>query len=367
MKNNIRKAVESLFKYYYPLNEAFESSTIKTFFNKAKELLQDEPSHLIIGIWWGGYYNYRWLHSMEDFKNCASDLGLGNFKDEYLWKGKEKYQNESGIYTQNEVVKNLGINGNLSYDNIKDGSLAAYCSKVPTAFLGIITVDNTGKDMVKQINFGLFIDPKKGLDFIKYINQHFEKKDSRNNNKVNSQNNFDFSLENAIKTNEDIQNYLKVSSKEQQELMKKIVNETQQGDKKYLADTDAWLDEKTFNYLKTEIYKVIKNEGNNKNNKQTKASLEQIKNIKLNDFTKVEAKNKLKIFRFNVIRLLCQPKEQTLTESNWYKRLNDNSKKYILNAYQLLHKDLKKLTDEDKESIKKQINNDWKNILTNKK
>ena len=39
MKNNIRKAVESLFKYYYPLNEAFESSTIKTFFNKAKELL----------------------------------------------------------------------------------------------------------------------------------------------------------------------------------------------------------------------------------------------------------------------------------------------------------------------------------------
>ena len=59
--------------------------------------------------------------------------------------------------------------------------------------------------------------------------------------------------------------------------------------------------------------------------------------------------------------------EDKLTKSSWYKRLNDDAKKYILNAYQILHKDLKELTDEDKSSIKKQINRDWKTIITNNK
>ena len=319
MENNIKYLIETLYKYYH-LNESFESITIKEFLNKIKKLLSNELQYHIIGIWWGGYYNYRWLHSIEDFKNISSDLGLANFKDEYLWEGQKKYQNETGIYTQDEIIKNLNIKNTLSYNNIKDGSLSAYCSKIPTAFLGVIEVNHDGKDIIKNIKFGLFINPKKGLDFIKYIKQHFEKKDLRKNNKIDKQNNF--SLENAIKTNKEIQTYFKISSNEQKELLKKIINEIQ-----------------------------IKN----------------FKNINLKVFTKTEAINQLKLFRYDIMKLLCQPKVQELNEHYWFKRLNDNAKKYILNVYNLLHKDLKKLTDDDKRNIKKQMDIDWKNIITNLK
>lgn len=373
MKNNIRKLVESLFKDYYPLHESFKSSTIQTFFNKIKEELsnKNEKDVMLIGYWMNGSYGVSGIHEINDFKFIAKEFGLGNFKDEYLWKGNEKYQNESGVYTHDEIMKNLGISSNkmpyIFTEKTNIYSIAACCAKVPTVLLGLVTQDNNGN--VKKFNCGIFIDPKKGTDFINYIKEHNKKKENRSANKRDTELNFDFSLENAIKTNEDIQTYLKSASDEQKELLKKIINETQRGDMKYLADLKYWLDERSFNYIKSEIAKAIKNEGNDKNKQsfKSKISIEDLKNIKFNEFTKVEAKNKLKMFRYNVIRLLCQPKEQELKESYWFKRLNDNCKKYILNAYQLLHKDLKELSDDDKQSIKKQIRIDWKNIITNHK
>ncbi len=235
-------------------------------------------------------------------------------------KAIKKYQNETGIYNQEEVCKNLAITSKIQWNNIGPKSLSAYCKKVPTAFLGIIeNEDDNQYTWINKIYFGVFIDPQKGSDFLKYMKQHINKKDIRRNNKYDA--NYQQNLEEKIKQDKNIQAFLKNASNEQKQLLIDTVNKTQKGDFKILADTNFWVFKETPNNIRKDINNILKS----KDDKNVSSSL------------KLYYKNFIKLCRYHVMSLLCQTNEKTLKNDIWFNRLNKEQQKDILNIFNKLH------------------------------
>ena len=132
MNKNIKYIIEREFLNNIKLFEKFQSSTISEFYKKITDTINSvkNKNNLRFIVVSSIYNNYWNIENIENFKTIASNLGLGNFKDEYLWKGNSKYQNETGIYNQEEVCINLIISDLTKKRKKKyNNKLLSYCKK----------------------------------------------------------------------------------------------------------------------------------------------------------------------------------------------------------------------------------------------
>lgn len=331
------------------VTEAFESSTIKEFYKKCLEILnnkeyKDMTYNFVISS--NPYNDIFYANDKKDFTQLAKVMGLGTFKDEFLYKNDDKIvDNDSGIYNQEEVCKLLGI----SQENLKNisiwwnfkNSLTMICKKIGTCFVGLVTPDGTANWNIKKIHCGIFIDPKKGDEVLKHWQENAKKIQTRIDNKDDYKNNASesqkWSLERAIKLNKDIQKWMKRASDEQKKMLIDFVNWTQKGDGKFYADPKRWLDSREIEHLKEYFDQ----------------------SLEASNAVKWEKTNNYKIFRYQVMKLMCQENEEELKNSLLYKRVNDNIKKIFLDTWKKLHVDLKELSSNDI----KELNKEYKNTI----
>lgn len=338
MNKNIKYIIEHEFSNNIKLFEKFQSSTISGFYKKIADTINSvkNKNNLRFIVVSSIYNNYWNIENIENFKTIASNLGLGKFKEEYLWKGNSKYQNETGIYNQEEVCKNLNISDltKVSWKG-SNNSLLSYCKKIPTCFIGLIE-NNSGN--IGKIYFGMFINPNKGKELFDYWKTHNQEKEKRTENK---QDNSKVSFENWLKLDNDIQNYFKKSSKTQQQLLFKFVNWSQSKNNKYLSYYVSWW----------------------RNDKEL--------NTLINNFKEEKSPQEkdliFKRSRYNVIKLMVQNNEKEVLNSNLFKNVDDKSQQLIQDVYKQLHTDLKKLNDKDIKEIDKKMQTDTFNIISNKR